>query len=393
MRIRMLREFIVSETMAGFCLFLAAVLAIIVDNSPWAHYYHDVLQQVWTVHLRVIVLSESVHHWVNDGLMTIFFLLVGLEIKRELFEGELSSLSQAALPGIAAIGGMVVPGLVYWWINHADSVALRGWAIPTATDIAFSLGILSLLGRRVPLSLKVFLMALAIFDDMGAIMIIAIFYTPHVQWYVLGGVAAMFLVLVILNRCRVHSLSLYLLVGAVLWVCLLRSGVHATLAGILLAFTIPLNHKNSHRVSPLHRLEHFLNPWVAFIVLPLFAFTNAGINFSQLPLGQVMSSVPLGIFAGLFFGKQIGIAGFSWLAIKLGVAKLPSGVRMSGLYGVSLLCGVGFTMSLFIGSLAFDWVSESYELLVRVGVIGGSLLSGLLGYLVLRCVCHKPHRS
>lgn len=393
MRIKMLREFIVSETMAGFCLFLAAVLAIIVDNSPLAHYYHDILHHVWTLHLYVVVLSKSLHHWVNDGLMTIFFLLVGSEIKRELFEGELSSFSQAALPGIAAIGGMVVPGLVYWAINHADAVALRGWAIPTATDIAFSLGILSLLGRRVPLSLKVFLMALAIFDDMGAILIIAIFYTPHVQVYLLGGVAALLCLLVILNRLRVHALSLYLIIGAVLWVCLLRSGVHATLAGILLAFTIPLNHKNSHRASPLHRLEHVLNPWVAFFVLPLFAFTNAGINFSQLPIGQVMSSVPLGIFAGLFFGKQLGITGFSWLAIKSGIVQLPSNVRISSVYGVSLLCGVGFTMSLFIGSLAFDLVSESYEPLVRIGVIGGSLISGILGYVVLRCVYHKPQCS
>ena len=393
MRIKMLREFIVSETTAGFCLFLAAVLAIIVDNSSWAHYYHDILHHVWTLHLHVVVLSKSIHHWVNDGLMTIFFLLVGLEIKRELFEGELSSLSQASLPGIAAIGGMVVPGMLYWIMNHADSTALRGWAIPTATDIAFSLGILSLLGRRVPLSLKVFLMALAIFDDMGAIIIIAIFYTPHVHVYLLAGVAVMFGVLIVLNRLRIHALSLYLIIGAILWFCLLRSGVHATLAGILLAFTIPLNHHNTHRISPLHRLEHALNPWVAFLVLPLFAFTNAGINFSELPLTQVLSAIPLGIFVGLFIGKQIGITGFAWLAIKCGVARLPTGVKMSSLYGVSLLCGVGFTMSLFIGSLAFDSFSESYEALVRVGVIGGSLISGLLGYVILRCVSREPGAS
>lgn len=389
MRIKMLREFIVSETMAGFCLFLAAVLAIVVDNSAWAHYYHDILHHKLTLHLHVVVLSKSLHHWVNDGLMTIFFLLVGLEIKRELFEGELSSLAQASLPGIAAVGGMLVPGLVYWAMNHTDAIALRGWAIPTATDIAFSLGILSLLGRRVPLALKVFLMALAIFDDMGAIVIIAVFYTPHVSFTMLIGVAVMFAILVILNRCRVFALSLYLIVGAIMWCFLLQSGVHATLAGILLAFTIPLNNKNTHCISPLHRLEHVLNPWVAFLVLPLFAFTNAGINFSQLPVGEVFSSVPLGIFAGLFIGKQIGITGFSWLAVKLGMAKLPTGVKISSLYGVSLLCGVGFTMSLFIGSLAFDAISESYEPLVRIGVIFGSLISGVMGYCVLRAVCAK----
>jgi len=391
MGIKSLREFIKAESTAGFLLLAAAILALVIDNSSWAHYYHDVLQHVVSIHLGFTILAITVHHWVNDGLMAVFFLLVGLEIKREILVGELSSFSCAVLPGIAAIGGMLFPAIVYCLFNFKDTVSLQGWAIPTATDIAFSLGILAVLGSKIPSSLKVFLTALAIFDDIGAIVIIAIFYTANVSVTVLALVAGLLLLLFILNRLKIQTLAWYLLVGFALWVCVLKSGVHATLAGIVLAFMIPLKSTDESKEPPLDRLEHFLNPWVTFVVLPLFAFTNAGVDFSQLSFASLVNPISIGIAAGLFLGKQFGICFSVWLGVKSGFASMPKSMTSGGIYGVSLLCGVGFTMSLFIGSLAFDNISEAYEPLVRVGVIAGSLLSGVVGYIVLNRVYSKSN--
>ncbi len=316
--------------------------------------------------------------------MTVFFLLVGLEIKREMFEGELNSFAKAALPAIAALGGMLIPAVIYVALNWGNSAALRGWAIPTATDIAFSLGILSLLRTRIPVAMKIFLMALAIFDDIGAIIVIAIFYTKHIYFILLLLGVGLIVVLFILNRLKVMSIIPYALVGIALWLCALKSGVHATLSGIVLAFAIPIRDSRKLDVSPLRNLEHKLHPWVAFGVLPLFAFANAGVSFAGIRFDELFSPVTLGIALGLFVGKQIGIGLASWLGIKLHIARMPHGGNWRGIYGISLVAGVGFTMSLFIGTLAFGSVGDTYPAMVRLGVLVGSFLSGILGYLVLR---------
>lgn len=378
------REFIQLESSGGVVLFIAAIVALIIDNTAWRHYYEALFNLHFTVQIGAAKLSKPLQLWINDGLMTIFFLLVGLEIKREMLEGELSSLSKAALPAIAAIGGMLVPGLIYFLLNRGDALALRGWAIPTATDIAFSLGILALLRSRLPVTLKIFLTALAIFDDIGAIIIIAAFYTMHIAVVMLLIAGGCILVLIILNRLRVMMIAPYVLVGIVLWLCVLNSGVHATLAGIILAFAIPLRDKRYPDVSPLRNLEHKLHPWVAFGVLPIFAFANAGVSFAGISIAELFSPITIGIAAGLFIGKQLGIFGASWLGIKLGIAKKPHRANWFGIYGVGLVAGVGFTMSLFIGTLAFSSQGEDYAAMVRLGVIVGSFLSGLLGYLILR---------
>lgn len=382
MQLKSLREFIKLESSGGIVLFTAAVIAIIIDNSPWHIYYQRLFNEPMSFHIGAFSLSKPLLMWINDGFMTIFFLLVGLEIKREMLEGELSQFNKAMLPVIAAIGGMVVPALIYIFFNAGDKVALRGWAIPAATDIAFALGILSLLGKRLPVSLKLFLTAFAIIDDIGAIIIIAVFYTKHISLLSLFIASIMVLALVLLNRFRVRYLAPYLVVGFILWVSVLNSGVHATLAGIILAFTIPLRDDKHPKKSPLRYLEHLLHPWVAFAILPLFAFANAGVSFSGVTLSELFSSVPLGIAAGLFFGKQIGIWGATMLAVKLKISKMPKGASSLGIYGVSLIAGVGFTMSLFIGSLAFGHEAH-YPAMVRMGVIMGSILSGVLGYFVL----------
>ena len=306
-----------------------------------------------------------------------------------MFEGELNSVAKSILPAIAAVGGMVVPALIYVCFNSADAQALKGWAIPTATDIAFSLGILSLLGSRIPVSLKIFLTALAIFDDIGAIMVIAIFYTAHVSITLLFVAMLMVLVLFLLNRFKVSRMGPYFIVGIILWICVLKSGIHATLAGIVLAFAIPLKSKSESEKSMLHQLEHQLHPWVAFGVLPLFAFANAGVSLSGLTFAHVFSSIPLGIAAGLFIGKQIGVWLFTMLGVRLGIAQLPAGVTSVGVYGAGLLAGVGFTMSLFIGTLAFPSYGP-HAAYVRIGVIAGSILSGVFGYLVLRFFYKRP---
>ena len=322
--------------------------------------------------------------WINDGLMAVFFFMVGLEIKREVLEGELSRPSQIALPGIAAIGGMVVPASIFWAINAGDAHAMSGWAIPTATDIAFALGMLSLFGDRVPVSLKVFLLTLAIIDDLGAIVIIALFYTSQISLASLAVAGASLVALAAMNRRGVLRISPYLLVGAVLWTSMLKSGVHATLAGVLLAFFIPLRTPASERPAPLTRLEDDLHTPVAFGILPLFAFANAGIPFDGMNIAALTAGLPLGVALGLFLGKPIGIFGFSWLAVRSGLARLPDGVGWQAIFGVSILCGIGFTMSLFIASLAFESSSQDIMAASRIGIVAGTAASALLGLLVLK---------
>ncbi|ESZ00359.1 Na+/H+ antiporter NhaA [Mesorhizobium sp. LNHC209A00] len=372
------REFLDSEAAGGIILMVAAALALIVANSPLAGTYFSVL------HAYLGPLSLS--HWVNDGLMAVFFLLVGLEIKREMLDGQLSTWPRRVLPGIAAAGGMVVPALVYVVINSNNSAALSGWAIPTATDIAFALGVLSLLGSRVPASLKVFLTALAIIDDLGAVIIIAIFYTSGLSLAYLGAAFAVIAVLVLLNRMRVMSLVPYLVLGAILWVLVLRSGVHATLAGVALALTIPLERSAGTGQdldhSPLHRLEHGLHKLVAFVVIPIFGFANAGVSLTGLSFSALIEPLTLGVAAGLVAGKLVGVFGSSALAIRFGLADLPAHAGWSHMIGISLLCGIGFTMSLFIGLLAFA-NDVALQDAVKVGILAGSFIAALLGAAVL----------
>jgi len=380
-----IEEFIKQESAGGILLIFATILALIFSNTLISPLYETFLHIPVEIHLGPLHLDKSLYHWVNDGLMVIFFLLIGLEVKREILEGNLSTIGQAALPGIAAIGGMAVPAAIFLIFNRNDPIAVIGWAIPTATDIAFALGILSLLGDRVPLSLKIFLMALAIIDDLGAIIIIALFYTSelHLLSVLIAGIALM--ILILLNKFGIAKKPAYFIVGLVLWVSVLKSGVHATLAGVALAFTIPLSAKdgNGQPISPLKEIEHNLHYWVAFFILPLFAFVNAGVNVRNISFNLMAGSVPLGIVLGLFIGKQLGVFGLSWLAIKLKLAKLPAESNWRQLYGVSILTGVGFTMSLFISSLAF--VDESvFQYTDKLAILVGSFCSGIVGYLVLR---------
>ncbi|PWJ90854.1 sodium/proton antiporter (NhaA family) [Mesorhizobium loti] len=372
------REFLDGEAAGGIILMVAAALALIVANSPFAETYFSAL------HAYLGPLSVS--HWVNDGLMAVFFLLVGLEIKREVLDGQLSTWPRRVLPGIAAAGGMLVPALVYVAINRNNTAALSGWAIPTATDIAFALGVLSLLGSRVPASLKVFLTALAIIDDLGAVIIIAIFYTSGLSLAYLGAAFAVIAVLVVLNRMRVMTLLPYLLLGVILWVLVLKSGVHATLAGVALALTIPLErsagigHDLDH--SPLHRLEHGLHKIVPFVVIPIFGFANAGVSLAGLSFGVLIEPLTLGVAAGLVVGKLVGVFGSSALAIRFGLADLPANAGWSHMIGISLLCGIGFTMSLFIGLLAFA-SDVALQDAVKVGILAGSFIAAILGAAVL----------
>ena len=383
MALRFIREFIKLESSSGIFLFLAALAAMIVDNSSFAHYYDSFFHTSLSISIAEFKLEKPILSWINDGFMSLFFLLVGLEIKREMLEGELNAVSKATLPLIGAIGGMVVPALIYLFVNLHNPVDLRGWAIPVATDTAFSLGILALLGRRIPVGVKIFLTALAIFDDIGAILVMAFFYSDSISWFLLSCVAVLFCLLILMNYFNYQRLSLYLLVGLVLWLCLVKSGVHATLAGIVVAFTIPLKIKGHPTKSPLCTLEQNLHPWVSFAILPLFAFANAGVSFLGMTWHHFLAPIPVGIALGLFLGKQIGIWSSTMLAVKCGLAPLPNNITPLGLYGLSLAAGIGFTMSLFIGTLAFH-PGGHYAAFVRVGVISGSLLSGILGYFVLR---------
>lgn len=378
-------DFIKKESSAGIALIFVTILALLLKNSPLSQLYEEFLNTPGEIRFGALQINKPLLLWINDGLMAVFFLLIGLEVKREFLEGHLSSLSQVALPGIAAIGGMMVPALFYIYFTQDEPLGMQGWAIPTATDIAFALGILLLLGKRIPVSLKIFLLALAIIDDLGAILIIAIFYTVELSTLSIT-IAAMALVsLVIINRTGVVKKAAYFIVGCILWVSVLKSGVHATLAGVALAFTIPLRSidKDGNEFSLLKSIEHDLHFWVSFFILPLFAFVNAGVDLRQVSFASMSGSVPVGIMAGLFFGKQIGVFVFSWIAIKLGFAKLPEGSKWLQLYGVSVLTGIGFTMSLFVDSLAFkdDTLFQHAD---RLAILLASFASGLLGYLILK---------
>jgi NhaA family Na+:H+ antiporter len=380
----MIKGFYERESSTGILLMLVTVAALILQNSALTGAYNAFLHTPVAIRFGALQIAKPLLLWINDGLMAVFFLLVGLEVKRELLRGSLSSWSQAALPVIGAIGGMAVPALIYVGFNYREPPALHGWAIPTATDIAFALGILSLLGKRVPPSLKIFLLALAIFDDLGAIVIIALFYTADLSLVSIAVATVSLAALFALNRAGVVSRAAYILLGAVLWVSVLKSGVHATLAGVALAFMIPLDAREEGAERSLFEsIEHDLHPWVAFMILPLFAFVNAGIDLRGMSLGMLAAPVPLGIMLGLFVGKQVGVFLFSWAAIRMRLASLPEGSNWSQLYGIALMTGIGFTMSFFIDSLAFadDTVYESAD---KLAILLGSLLSGIVGYLVLR---------
>ncbi len=382
MPIATIESFLKKESASGIVLMFAAVLAMIFANSPLVNWYNMLLDIPVLLSIGSFEIAKPLLLWINDGLMALFFFLVGLELKREFLEGDLSKPGQVTLPAIAAVGGMVVPALFYIAFNYQNPDAIAGWAIPTATDIAFALGILAIIGSKVPLQLKVFLTSLAIFDDLGAIIIIALFYTEQLSLLSLVVAAAMLTILFTLNKQNVTSTSPYIFIGLILWVAVLKSGVHATLAGVILAFFIPMKGKGDEP-SPLKSLEHNLHSSVAFIVLPIFAFANAGISFAGVGIEQVMTPVPLGIILGLVLGKQLGVFGFCFIAIKLGFAQLPKNVNWQLLYGVALLCGVGFTMSLFIGSLAFEQSTNSPIYQDRLGIVIGSFISGILGYFVI----------
>lgn len=383
------QEFLRLEAASGILLVIAAVLAMIVENSPLATWYEALLGTPVEIRIGEFQIAKALLLWINDGLMAVFFLLVGLELKREVVRGELRDRSRAALPAIAALGGFAVPALIYSAINWGDPIAMTGWAIPSATDIAFALGVLSLLGDRVPAALKLFLLTLAIFDDLAAILVIAFFYTANLSVMSLVVAAAAVAVLTILNRRGVMSVFPYLTVGLVLWAAVLKSGVHATLAGVVLALFIPLKREDEEGKSPAEQLEHDLHPTVAFAILPLFAFANTGISLSGLTLDSVISPVPLGIALGLVFGNQIGVMSFAWIAIKLGIGRLPDGVNWKMVYGAACLCGIGFTMSLFVSSLAFEQGAESLATDDRLGILIGSLISAAWGVIVLKRVLPK----
>lgn len=388
----LVRDFLRLESASGILLVVAAALAMLLSNSPLAAHYAAFLDTPVAIRIGGFEIFKPLLLWINDGLMAVFFFVVGLELKREVLEGELARPRQAILPVIAALGGMAVPALIYAYLNRNDAIALNGWAIPSATDIAFALGVLLLLGKQVPTSLKLFLMTLAILDDLGAIVIIAIFYTSELSLASLLIAGSALVVLILMNRRGVVNVAAYLLVGLVMWASVLKSGVHATLAGVALAMVIPMRDPNKPKQSPLRGLEHDLHPPVAYVILPLFAFANAGVSLQGVSFATLLEPVPLGIAAGLFLGKQLGVFGASWLAIKLRMAEMPSGTRWVQLYGVALLCGIGFTMSLFIGSLAFEHAGQEHATDVRLGILAGSILSAVAGYALLR-LAHRNRAS
>ncbi|WP_019519044.1 Na+/H+ antiporter NhaA [Faucicola boevrei] len=388
-----IRNFFALDIAGGIVLAVSALLAMIVANSGLADWYQHLLHLPIVVQVGNFEIAHSAVHWINDGLMVIFFFLVGLELKREVLIGELSDVKKIVLPALGAVGGMLVPALIYAVFNHQNPDLLKGWAIPSATDIAFALGVLTLLGKRVPLALKVFLASIAIFDDIGAILVIALFYSHGLSWTALGVVAVTMLVLYAMNRMNVTRTTAYALVGVIMWVAMLKSGIHATLAGVIGAMFIPLTNDKDPNHSPLETLEHDLHETVSFVVLPIFAFANAGITFSSGGLmSQLAHSVPLGIALGLVFGKPIGVMLFSWLGVKLGLAKLPENVDWRQVLGVAMLCGIGFTMSLFIGGLAFAGL-ETKVFDERLGIVLGSLIAGILGYAYLNKVLPKVENN
>lgn len=379
-----IRQFLRQEAAGGVILIFAAIVALFMANTPLQEIYQSFLDIPVSVKIAALDISKPLLLWINDGLMAIFFLVVGLEVKRELMEGSLAGRDKAVFPAIAALGGMLAPALIYLLFNGADEVTRQGWAIPAATDIAFALGVMALLGPRVPTSLKVFLLALAIIDDLGVIIIIALFYTHEVSVQALAIAAAAIALLGYMNWRGVGKTSAYLLVGLVLWVCILKSGVHATLAGVIVGFMIPLHTKDKR--SPSESLEHGLHPWVAYLILPLFAFANAGVSLQGVSLSGLTSLLPLGIASGLFIGKPLGIFLFSWLAVKLGVAKLPDAINFKQIFAVSVLCGIGFTMSIFIASLAFEGADLALTTYSKLGILLGSTTAAIVGYSLLRLV-------
>ncbi len=379
-----LQDFIKKESSAGILLIFVTVLALLLENSFMSVFYTSFLHTPVEIRFGDLQIAKPLLLWVNDGLMAVFFLVIGLEIKREVKQGHLSTLSQITLPGIAALGGMIVPALIFIAFNKGEDFSMNGWAIPTATDIAFALGILSLLGTRIPISLKIFLMALAIIDDLGAILIIAFFYTSELSTTSITIAAIALMILFIMNRMNVAIKSAYMVVGIILWVSVLKSGVHATLAGVALAFMIPLSSKDKegNSFSMAKEMEYDLHNWVVFMILPLFAFVNAGVDLKGISVEEMAGPVPLGIMLGLFIGKQVGVFGFSWLAIKMGLASLPKGSNWTLLYGVSVLTGIGFTMSLFVDTLAYN-DTQIYHYADKLAILLGSFLSAIVGYIIL----------
>tara|TARA_B100000745_G_scaffold242948_1_gene165263 strand:- start:7925 stop:9091 length:1167 start_codon:yes stop_codon:yes gene_type:complete len=382
MPIEIIRKFFKLKSAPGILLFVAAIVAILVENSFLSDLYSKLLHSSININIYNFSIEKDLHHWINDGLMAIFFLLIGLEIKRELVQGHLSTREQFSLPAVAAIGGITIPAIIYISLNFGNEVTTNGWAIPTATDIAFALGVVTLLGNRIPISLKVTLVAIAIIDDLIAIIIIASFYASDLSINYLFFAAIATFILFVLNNRKINNLSPYVILGILLWVFVLKSGIHASLAGVLLAQFIPMKPKDTSAHSPLYKLEHSIEPWVNFIILPIFAFANAGVSFSGMKLNLLWDPVTLGIILGLFFGKQIGVMLFTYLGSILKICKLPSDISWAQYYGLSLLTGIGFTMSLFIGSLAFT--DPEYQTSVRLGVLIASLLAGIFGYLTLR---------
>jgi len=381
--VKLLHRFFQNEASGGIILILAAAFAMLLANlGVTRDLYHAFLETPVELRVGVLEINKNMLLWINDALMAVFFLLVGLEVKRELVQGSLASRQRAAFPVIAAIGGMVVPALIYLAFNYQDPVARHGWAIPAATDIAFALGVLALLGNRVPMALKIFLMALAIIDDLGAIVIIALFYTSELSVLSLGVAAAAIAVLAMLNICNVRRVGIYVLVGVILWTAVLKSGVHATLAGVIIGFFVPL--KPQEGKSPAKQLEHVLHPWVAFMILPLFAFANAGVSLEGVTLDGLTSMLPLGIIAGLFIGKPLGISLFCWLALKFKLASLPHGTTWRQIMAVGVLCGIGFTMSIFISTLAFGPHAPELIVWAKLGILTGSLLAAGIGYTLLK---------
>ena len=384
-----INNFFRMESASGILLMFAAALAMVLANSPLASWYGLIIDTPVQISVGELVVAKPLLLWINDGLMAIFFFLVGLELKREVMEGELSNMRKVVLPGFGAIGGMLVPAAIYLFINRGDANATSGWAIPAATDIAFALGILTLLGSRVPITVKIFLTSLAIFDDIGAIVIIAAFYTAQISFISLLIAGLCIPVLFALNRYGVSSRTIYLAIGVVMWVAMLKSGVHATLTGVILALFVPMRDKSDPDARPLLEWEHDLHSLVAFVILPIFAFANAGISLAGVGFEQVMHTVPLGITLGLFVGKQVGVFGMCWIAIKLKLTDMPEGMNWVSMYGTGILCGIGFTMSLFIGSLAFESTGIDRIFDERLGILIGSLLSGIFGYLLLRYSFNK----
>jgi len=383
------KSFYESESSGGILLILSAFFAMIISNSPFNLYYKEFINIPIEIRIGTFEIAKPLLLWINDGLMAIFFLAVGLELKREIIEGELSNPKKIILPLFGAIGGMLAPALIYTYFNYQDPIAMTGWAIPTATDIAFALGVLMLLGKRVPLTLKLFLASLAIFDDIGAVVIITFFYSHEISFLALGFAAIMIAVLFLMNKKGVVQITTYALVGIILWIAILKSGVHATLAGVILALFIPLKTAEENKRSPLKELEGDLDQSVTFIILPLFAFVNGGISLENITLTYITHPIPLGIFLGLFIGKQFGIFTFCYLAVKLKIATLPRDINWHILYGTSILAGVGFTMSLFIASLSFEKTEVNVLFDERLGIMIGSIASAITGYLVLKSALKK----